>query len=46
MLLSIKTTLKLTKSQEILMCKHAGIARFTYNWALATWNGFVKDGLK
>ncbi|MEH2163234.1 MAG: helix-turn-helix domain-containing protein [Nostoc sp.] len=30
MLLSIKTKLKLTKSQELIMIKHAGIARFTY----------------
>ncbi|MDB9351324.1 helix-turn-helix domain-containing protein, partial [Nodularia spumigena CS-588/05] len=34
MLLSIKTKLKLTKAQEIIMSKHAGIARFTYNWGL------------
>ncbi|OBQ32231.1 MAG: hypothetical protein AN487_22775 [Anabaena sp. CRKS33] len=30
MLLSIKTKLKFNKTQEILMAKHAGIARFTY----------------
>ncbi len=35
MLLSIKTKLKLNKSQEILMVKHAGIARLTYNWRLS-----------
>ncbi|WP_029634237.1 MULTISPECIES: helix-turn-helix domain-containing protein [Nostocales] len=46
MLLSIKTKLKLSKSQKIIMSKHAGIARFTYNWGLATWNDFVRDGLK
>ncbi|MBC5794774.1 helix-turn-helix domain-containing protein, partial [Sphaerospermopsis sp. LEGE 00249] len=34
MLLSIKTQLKLNKTQEMLMAKHAGIARFTYNWGL------------
>lgn len=28
------------------MAKHAGIARFTYNWGLATWQGLYKDGLK
>ncbi len=28
------------------MCKHAGIARFTYNWGLATWQELYKDGLK
>ncbi|MFM7364656.1 MAG: helix-turn-helix domain-containing protein [Cuspidothrix sp.] len=46
MLLSIKTKLKLNKTQEILMVKHAGIARFTYNWGLATWRDLHKDGLK
>ena len=29
-----------------MMSKHAGIARFTYNWGLATWNNLFKDGLK
>ncbi|MEH2323082.1 MAG: helix-turn-helix domain-containing protein [Nostoc sp.] len=28
------------------MCKHAGIARFTYNWGLATWQDLYKSGLK
>jgi putative transposase len=46
MLLSIKTKLKLSKKQETIMSKHAGIARFTYNWGLATWNSLDKDGLK
>jgi putative transposase len=46
MLLSIKTKLKLSKTQEKIMSKHAGIARFTYNWGLATWNSLFKDGLK
>ncbi|MDH6100582.1 transposase, partial [Anabaenopsis sp. FSS-46] len=46
MLLSIKTKLKLSQAQEIIMNKHAGIARFTYNWGLATWNNLYKDGLK
>jgi putative transposase len=46
MLLSIKTKLKLNQYQKILISKHAGIARFTYNWGLATWNDLVKDGLK
>jgi putative transposase len=35
MLLFIKTKLKLNKSQEILMAKHAGIERLTYNWGLS-----------
>ncbi|MBE9212333.1 transposase [Plectonema cf. radiosum LEGE 06105] len=46
MLLSIKTKLKLSKKQELAMCKHAGISRFTYNWGLATWNNLYQDGLK
>ncbi|MBW4499678.1 MAG: transposase [Scytonema hyalinum WJT4-NPBG1] len=46
MLLSIKTKLKLTASQKELMAKHAGIARFTYNWGLAAWNDLYKDGFK
>jgi len=28
------------------MAKHAGIARFTYNWGLATWAFLHQDGLK
>lgn len=46
MLLSIKTKLKLTTAQKEIMAKHAGIARFTYNWGLATWNELHKDGFK
>lgn len=46
MLLSIKTQLKLTTEQRVLMSKHAGIARFTYNWGLATWQALYKDGYK
>lgn len=46
MLLAIKTKLKLSKNQQIIMSKHAGIARFTYNWGLATWKELYNDGLK
>jgi putative transposase len=46
MLLSIKTKLKLSKAQSVIMSKHAGIARFTYNSGLAIWNSLYKDGLK
>ncbi|WP_414581658.1 RNA-guided endonuclease InsQ/TnpB family protein [Scytonema sp. PCC 10023] len=46
MLTSVKTKLKLSKEQRILMAKSAGIARFTYNWGLATWESLYKDGLK
>lgn len=30
----------------MLMAKHAGIARFTYNWGLATWIALYSEGLK
>lgn len=46
MLLSIKTKLKLTREQKTVMSKHAGIARFTYNWGLATWQNLYDDGFK
>jgi putative transposase len=46
MLLSIKTQLKLNKEQRVLMSKHAGISRFTYNWGLATWQALYKEGYK
>ncbi len=46
MLLSIKTKLKLTPDQKTVMSKHAGIARFTYNWGLATWQSLYQDGYK
>jgi putative transposase len=46
MLLSIKTKLKLTTEQKTIMSKHAGIARFTYNWGLATWKSLYQDGYR
>jgi putative transposase len=46
MLLSIKTKLKLTVEQKTVMSKHVGIARFTYNWGLATWKNLYQDGYK
>jgi putative transposase len=46
LLLSIKTKLKLTVKQKIIMSKHAGIARFTYNWGLATWKRLYDYGYK
>lgn len=46
MLLSLKTKLKLNKTQKLLMAKHAGIARFTFNWGLATWKDLFESGLK
>jgi putative transposase len=46
LLTSIKTKLKLTKDQEVLMAKHAGIARFTFNWGLRMWSVLYKEGYK
>lgn len=46
MLLGIKTKLNLTPEQEVLMAKHAGIKRFTYNWGLAAWKELYNRGCK
>jgi putative transposase len=46
MLLAIKTKLKLNKEQQVLMAKHAGISRFTYNWGRAAWEDLFSSGLK
>ena len=46
MLLSIKTKLKRSAAEATVMAKHAGIARFTYNWGLATWQDLYQSGLK
>ena len=46
LLTAIKTKLKLTESQKVLMSKHAGISRFTYNWGLATWIDLYRAGIK
>lgn len=43
---ALKTKLKLTDTQAVLMAKHAGIARFTFNWGLATWRTLYCEGLK
>jgi putative transposase len=43
---ALKTKLKLTPSQAVLMAKHAGIARFTYNWGLFTWRSLYAEGVK
>ncbi|MGH8001319.1 MAG: RNA-guided endonuclease InsQ/TnpB family protein [Brasilonema sp.] len=45
-MLSTKTKLKLSKQQQTLMAKHAGIARFAYNWGLATWRSLYFEGYK
>ncbi|MDJ0615920.1 MAG: RNA-guided endonuclease TnpB family protein [Calothrix sp. MO_192.B10] len=46
MLLGVKTKLNLTDAQKVLMSKHAGIKRFTYNWGLATWQELYNAGCK
>jgi putative transposase len=35
-----------TKSQEVLLRKSCGVARFTYNWALNKWIEDYKKGIK
>ena len=45
-LLGIKTKLDLSINQKVLMSKHAGIKRFTFNWGLATWQELYKSGCK
>ncbi|MEM7715004.1 MAG: RNA-guided endonuclease TnpB family protein [Cyanobacteria bacterium P01_A01_bin.68] len=46
MLLGVKTKLNLSSEQKVLMSKHAGIKRFTFNWGLATWQELYKAGCK
>ena len=41
-----RTKLKLNDKQKTLLARHAGYARFVFNWGLALWNGAYKDGLK
>jgi len=38
MIISHKIALDLNNKQATYCAKAAGVARFTYNWALATWN--------
>ena len=45
-LLGIKTKLDLNVTQKVLMSKHAGIRRFTFNWGLATWQELYKSRCK
>ena len=35
-----------TKSQDVLLRKSCGVARFSYNWALAKWNELYESGEK
>jgi putative transposase len=41
-----RTKLKLDNKQATLMAKHAGYARFVFNWGLRLWNEAYKEGLK
>jgi putative transposase len=41
-----RTQLKLNNAQRELMAKHAGFARWVYNWGLKLWGEAYKHGLK
>ncbi len=41
-----RTKLYLNNQQKTLMAKHAGFARWVYNWGLRLWKESVKVGLK
>lgn len=41
-----KTRLKLKKTQATVMAKHAGYARWVFNWGLRLWMEAFKEGLK
>lgn len=43
---AIKTKLKLNNCQATLMAKHAGFARWVYNWGLRLWSQGYQEGLK
>jgi putative transposase len=43
---AFRTKLKLDNKQATLMAKHAGYARFVFNWGLRLWNEAYKVGLK
>lgn len=43
---AIKTKLKLNNCQTTLMAKHAGFARWVYNWGLRLWSEGYKEGVK
>ncbi|HEY9872231.1 MAG TPA: RNA-guided endonuclease TnpB family protein [Candidatus Obscuribacterales bacterium] len=43
---AIRTKLDLNNQQKTLMAKHAGFARWVYNWALRLWKDGYKQGLK
>lgn len=41
-----RTKLNVNNKQKTLLARHAGYARWVFNWALALWNEAYKDGLK
>lgn len=43
---AFRTRLKLNNQQLAVMAKHAGYARWVYNWGLALWSEAYKEGLK
>ena len=43
---AVKTKLKLNNCQSTLMAKHAGFARWVYNWGLRLWSEGYQEGLK
>lgn len=43
---AIKTKLKLNNRDCTLMAKHAGFARWIYNWGLGLWSEGYKEGVK
>ena len=43
---AVKTKLKLNNCQSTLMAKHAGFARWVYNWGLRLWREGYLEGLK
>jgi putative transposase len=43
---AFRTKLKLDNKQATLMAKHAGYARFVFNWGLRLWSQAYKEGLK
>ncbi|MBS0016035.1 MAG: transposase [Arthrospira sp. SH-MAG29] len=43
---AFRTKLKLNDRQATLMAKHAGYARFVFNWGLGLWMSAYEDGLK
>lgn len=43
---AFRTKLKLNDRQATLMAKHAGYARFVFNWGLHLWRSAYEEGLK